>query len=153
MAAHRHRAGRLLVATAAISLIATAGCVERRYTIRTNPPNAQVWVNGEELGPAPQSRSFNYYGPREIVLIADNHQTQRILQPVDAPWYDNLFTEFFTENLLPFTIRDEREFYYEMAPATNPPTGDLVQRAENLRSQAQQPPPERRRGFLGWLGF
>lgn len=148
----RSRSRSLWMAIVAGLALAT-GCVERRYTIRTNPPNAQVWVNGEELGPAPQSRSFTYYGPREILLVADGYQTQRIVQPVKAPWYDNHLTEFFTENLVPFTIRDERDFYYEMSPATNPPTGDLVQRAENLRAQAQQPPPPRRKGLFGWLGF
>ncbi len=143
------RASVLLAACLAF----TTGCVERRYTIRTNPPGALVFVNGEELGTTPISRSFTYYAPREIVLVADGFQTQKILQPVKAPWYDNLFTEFFTENLVPFTIRDEREFYYEMAPASNPPAGELVQRAENLRSQAQLPPPARKQGFLGWLGL
>lgn len=140
------------IALVALAALAT-GCVERRYTIRTNPPGALVYVNGEELGPAPISHSFTYYGDREIVLVADGYQTQRIIQPIKAPWYDNALTDFFTENLLPFTLRDEREFVYEMAPATNPSPGELSGRAESLRSQAKFPPPERRRGFLGALGF
>jgi hypothetical protein len=138
---------------AAIALLTLTGCVERRFTIRTNPPGALVYVNGEELGPSPVSQSYVYYGPREIVLVADGHQTQKIIQPVDAPWYDNVLTDFFTENLLPFTIRDEREFAYDMAPATSPDVGDLVQRAEGMRGQGQLPPPPRRRGLFGWLGF
>ena len=59
----------------------------------------------------------------------------------------------FTENLVPVTLRDEREFFYKMAPATNPPVTDLLTRGEQLKVQAQAGPPPRRRGILGWLGF
>jgi hypothetical protein len=129
------------------------GCVERRYTIRTNVPGALAIVNGEELGPTPVSRSFIYYGPRKVTLIADGFETIDIIQPVRAPWWDNYLTEFFTENLLPITLRDEREFYYEMRPATIPSMVDLQNRAEALRRAGQSPPPPRRRGLLGLLGF
>ncbi len=146
------RRWRLVVAGC---MVLCTGCVERRFTIRTDPPGALVYVNGEELGPAAPavSRSFTFYGPREIVLIADGYQTQRIIQPVEAPWYDNALTDFVSENLIPWTIRDEREFVYRMAPAVNPPTGDLVERAEALRGEAQLPPPPRRKGLFGWLGW
>lgn len=139
---------------AAVLALACTGCVERRYTIRTDPPGALVYVNGEELGPAAPavSRSFTHYGAREIVLIADGFQTQRIVQPLDAPWYDNFLTDFVSECLVPWTIRDEREFVYRMAPAVNPPSGDLVQRAEALRGEAQFTPPPQRRGLFDWFG-
>src|SRR4051812_23377756 len=65
------------------------GCVERRYTIRTNPPGAMVVINNEEVGTTPVSRSFTYYGDREIKLMLDGCQTQTIIQPIKAPWYDN----------------------------------------------------------------
>ena len=140
------------LAAAAALLAATAGCVERRYTIRTNVPALAV-VNNEEIGPTPASKSFTYYGDRDILLSAPGYQTLRVLQKVDAPWWDNLFTEFFTENLIPYTFRDERVFDYVLVPATNPPVGDLVTRAEGLRERAKAPPPPRRGGILGFFGF
>ena len=136
-----------------LAFLSQSGCVERRYTIRTNVPGTVVYVNGEELGPAPVSKSFTYYEPREIILVADGYQTQKVIQPLKAPWYDNALTDFFTENLVPWTIRDERQFYYELLPAMEPGSDDVLNRAEGLRSQAQMPPPELRQGFLGWLGF
>src|SRR3954469_14880561 len=123
------------------------GCVERRYTIRTEPPGAQVVVNGEEIGPTPVSRSFTYYGNREITLMLDGFQTQTVIQKVNAPWYDNYLTEFFTENIWPFTIRDEREFRYQMCPSTVPAQNDLLARAESLRAIGSSPPPPRSRGL------
>ena len=134
-------------------LASLSGCVERRYTIRSNPPGALAIINGEEIGSTPVSRSFTYYGDREITLMLDGFQTQTIIQPIRAPWWDNLLTEFFAENLVPYPLRDEREFTYPLAPMSVPPTNDLVGRAQNLRSQALVIPPPRPRGFLAWLGF
>lgn len=143
----------LYVAALAMVAATTTGCVKRRYTIRTDVPGTLVYVNGEEIGATPVSRSFIYYGDRDIQLVADGYETQKIIQPLDAPWWDNNFTDFFTENLLPVTLRDEREFEYRMVPAVNAPTADVLNRAQALRQQAAAPPPPKRRTFLQWLGL
>jgi PEGA domain len=130
-----------------------SGCVERRYTIRTEPPGATIVVNGEEIGPSPASKNFVYYGDRKITMILDGYQTQTVIQPINSVWWDNYFTEFFTENFVPVTLRDEREFKYQMVPAQSPPQGELRDRAESLRKDAQVMPKPRRGGILGWLGF
>ena len=141
----------------ALGLCALTGCVERRYTIRTNPPGALAVVNGEEIGPTPVSRSFVYYGDREITLMLDGYQTQTIIQPINAPWWDNYITEFFTENLIPYTFRDEREYLFQMAPTTVPTQNDLLARAESLRAIGSVPPKPRpkwlREYIRGWLGY
>lgn len=129
------------------------GCVERRYTIRTEPPGALVVVNGEEIGPSPASKSFVYYGQRRVQIFAEGYEPFEIVQPIQAPWWDNKLTEFFTENLVPVTLRDEREYAYRLVPATAPPTPDLLTRAEGMRRQAQAPPKPRRGGVLGYFGF
>ena len=136
-----------------VGVLLCTGCVERRYTLRTEPPGALAIVNGEEIGPTPVSRSFYYYGDREITFLLDGYETKTLIQPIKAPWWDNLFFEFFTENLVPFNLRDEREFKYQLTPARMPRAGDLRGRAEQLRSDAQILPKPRRGGFLGWLGF
>lgn len=130
-----------------------AGCVERRYTIRSDPPGALAIVNDEELGPTPASRSFTYYGPRKVTLIADGYQTQTFIQEVRRPWYDNYLTEFFSENLIPWTIRDERQFTYKLQPMTAAPEEAVTARAEALRQQGQMTPTApSRRGWFSWLG-
>lgn len=143
----------VLVGGAATIGLGLCGCVERRYTIRTNPPGALVVVNNEEIGRTPVSRSFTYYGDRDVTLMMDGFQTQRVIQPIKDPWYDNVLTEFFTENLIPFTVRDERSYDFQMVPATIPATNDLMNRADLMRAQAQAPPPPRRGGILGFFGF
>ncbi len=146
-----HRRTTCVLVAAIVGL--ACGCVERRYTVRTDPPGAQVIVNGESLGPAPASHSFYYYGDREITLVLDGYETKTLIQPINAPWYDNYLTEFFSENLVPWVIRDERDFTYKLEPARMPSQEEVQGRAEALRSEAQVLPPPRRGGILGWLGF
>jgi len=154
MPVHPARRARLkLTLVCSLVVLGLTGCVERRYTIRSEPPGALVTVNAEEIGTTPVSRSFVFYGKREITLVADGYETETIIQPMNAPWYDNLITEFFSENLLPFTIRDEREYVYKLKPAQVAPAGDVEARANDLRARALAPPPPRRGGILGYLGF
>jgi hypothetical protein len=145
------RGSAALVLLAGVSLL--AGCVERRYTIRSDPPGATVIVNGEEIGPTPASKSFVYYGQREITLMLDGYATKTVIQPITAPWLDNYLTEFFTENVIPVTMRDERDYKFQLTPAESPTKEALRDRAEGLRSEARVLPPPRRGGILGWLGF
>jgi hypothetical protein len=144
---------RVPVFVLAICAAGLSGCVERRYTIRTDPPGALVIANGEAIGPSPASKSFNYYGDREFVLMLDGYETKRVLQPINAPWWDNLVTEFFTENLVPYSLRDEREYTFTMTPVQQTPAEPLRDRGEALRSEAKVLPKPRRGGILGWLGF
>ena len=132
---------------------AFSGCVERRYTIRTNPPGATIIVNGEEIGPSPASKSFNYYGDRKVTIILDGYQTKTLIQPINAPWWDNYVTEFFAENLVPLSLRDERDYKYALELAQTPPQGELRDRAESLRNDACILPKSRYGGILRWLGF
>lgn len=145
------RGAALLLVLAGLGTL--PGCVTRRYTIRSNPPGAQVIVNDELIGPTPVSRSFTYYGDRQITLMKDGYATKTVIQPVKAPWYDNLATEFFTENFIPYTFRDEREFTYNLEPAVPPSQENLLNNANGLRSEASSQPPPRRGGILGYLGF
>ena len=113
MPSHR---GRLSVVVALAATCALTGCVERRYTIRTDPPGALVIANGEPIGTTPVSKSFTFYGDRTFRIIKEGYQTQDVVAKFRAPWYDNIVTEFFTENLNPYTFRDEVEFNYKLQP-------------------------------------
>ncbi|MHC5538695.1 PEGA domain-containing protein [Singulisphaera rosea] len=144
---------RLALALTFVSLVGLSGCVERRYTIRSNPPGALAIVNGEEVGPTPVSKSFTFYGDREVTLMLDGHETQTIIQPIKAPWWDNYLTEFFTENMVPYTFRDERDYTYQLQPTVIPSQEELIGRGQDLRNQSQTNPPPRRGGILGYFGF
>jgi len=129
---------RILFACVWLIALVSMGCVERRMTIRTNVDKqggALAIIDNREIGTTPVSTALTYYADREIRLIKDGHETVTLIQPIPAPWWDSLLLEFFVENLWPFTIRDEREFHYDLPPVATVTTGELLDRAQNLRNE------------------
>jgi PEGA domain len=112
---------------------AGGGCVHRRFTVRTNPPGARVFVDEYEIGTSPVSHDFVYYGTRKIRLVKDGYETLTILQPIPTPWYDLPGIDFISENLVPTEIRDHRVLDFQMQPQVIVPTEQLMGRAEELR--------------------
>jgi hypothetical protein len=129
---------RLQLAVAVASLLVccavTAGCVQRRLTIRSNPEGAVAYVDDVEIGTTPVSTDFIYYGTRKIRLVKDGYETLTVMQPVQAPWYQWVPIDFVAENLWPSEIRDERLLDFRMTPRMITPTEELRARAEELRN-------------------
>ena len=131
-------------AVAALPLWAALGCVERRMTVRSNPSGALVVLDGQEIGFTPVSVGFTYYGVREIKLVKDGYETRVIRQRVAAPWYQAPGVDFVAEALVPVRIRDERDYggdVYTLEPKATVPQEQLIERANEVRAQASQPPP------------
>jgi PEGA domain len=150
----RSHQGRLLAVVVALgATLGLSGCVERRYTIRTDPPGALVIANGEPIGTTPVSKSFAFYGDRTIRIVKEGYATKDIIAHFPAPWYDNILTEFFTENVIPYTFRDEIEFNYTLTPAVPADSNDVYTRGEATRVDGQGPPIPRSTGIRGFFGF
>lgn len=136
---------RSCTALLAVALCATVGCVQRRMTVRSNPPGAYVYIDNYPIGVTPVSTDFTYYGKRQFRLVRDGYETLTVDQKVKAPWYEWFGLDFVSENLVPYTIRDEQQFNFQMVPQQVPPREQLAARAEELRAstQAQRyvPPP------------
>jgi hypothetical protein len=136
------RLGRFAMAVAGLLAITiTAGCVQRRMTIRSNPPGALVYVDDYQIGTTPVSTDFVYYGTRKIRLVKDGFETLTVRQPFPIPWYEVFPLDFVTENLWPWEIRDERVVDLAMVPAGSVPTESVVSRAELARRSAGSGPP------------
>lgn len=116
-----------------------SGCVQRRLTIRSNPPGALVYVDDYALGTTPVSTDFVYYGTRKVRLVKDGHETLTVLQPLPAPWYEWPGIDFVSENLIPGEIRDERVVDYQLQPQLVVPSLQLLEHGENLRQGAMGP--------------
>ena len=128
-------------ALALLSLVAdAAGCVERRMTVRSNPPGAAVYVDDYQIGTTPVAVNYTYYGTRKIRLVKDGFETLTVYQPMPAPWYQYFGIDFFSENIWPGKIRDERSYDYQMSPIVMVPNDQLLNRAEQLRSNGRAIP-------------
>jgi hypothetical protein len=143
--AARHPHAVLALALLAVAL--AGGCVQRRMTIRSNPPGALVYVDDYQIGTTPVSHDFVYYGTRKIRLVKDGYETLTVRQPFPVPWYEFFPLDFVSETLVPWEIRDERVVDLAMQPAAAVPPESVVARAEQVRLAAGSlpavPPPAR----------
>ena len=117
-------------------LLGGEGCVRRRLTVRTAPAGATLYVDDQPIGETPVSTPFTYYGTRKIQLVKDNFETLTVKQTFDPPWYQYPPLDFFSENLWPWEIRDERVVDFQMIPQQIVPTERLLENAQALRDSA-----------------
>ncbi|HVC92998.1 MAG TPA: PEGA domain-containing protein [Pirellulales bacterium] len=122
------------------------GGVQRRITIRSNPPGAQVYIDKYEIGRTPCSVGFIYYGKREFKLIKDGFETLTTTKMIFPPWYEFIGIDLISENFSPFEIRDERTYDFQLIPMQVVGPQQLIGRGENLRQATRAeglaiPPP------------
>jgi hypothetical protein len=128
---------RIACLAALVTIGSMAGCVERRFTIYSDPPGALVYHNGNYLGMTPQDGYLTYYGKQQFTLIKEGYETLDVVQSYPPPWYEWPGIDFFTENIWPFKLRDVRKFSYTMRPLQTIPPDDMRSRAEELRARGQ----------------
>ncbi len=79
--------GRTVRVAALLTGLACAGCVERRFIIESNVPNAQVYIDNKPIGAAPAHAPFDYYGHYTVTLVHPGYETLTQRVRVGAPWY------------------------------------------------------------------
>lgn len=130
-------APRVTTFVVAIACVFSAGCVQRRMIVRSNPPGAVVYIDDYEIGTTPVATNFTYYGTRKIRLVKNGYETLTVMQPVPAPWYELTPLDFFAENLIPGKVHDTRTFDYPLVPQLVVPPEQLMDRAEGLRRETR----------------
>jgi hypothetical protein len=129
---------------AAVLALACAGCVDRRFVIESNVPNAQVLIDNRPIGAAPAHTPFEYYGYHTVTLIHPGYETMTRRVHVTAPWYAYPPFDFLAEVVYPFHIRDTRRYYFELHEATKTRTDDLLNAADALRMRGHNLPDAER---------
>ncbi|MCC6464362.1 MAG: PEGA domain-containing protein [Planctomycetes bacterium] len=113
------------LAAIAIAALLLCGCVERRIYLRSDPPGADVYIDGEYVGRTRDAKdpegalyaNFIYYGTREYTFRKPGFATHSGSIKLEAPWYEYPPVDFFAEVLAPFKIVDEHEVNAKLAPA------------------------------------
>jgi hypothetical protein len=123
---------RLIFAAGVVVLV---GCVERTLTINTAPEGALVYLNDEEIGRTPVTKNFTWYGDYDVVIRKEGYKTLQTHAKVVEPWYEIPGIDFFSECLVPATIRDNRHLEYTLEPAENPKPAEVLERAEQFKER------------------
>lgn len=127
-------AGLLAVALA-------AGCVDRRFIIESNVPNAQVYIDNKPIGAAPVDAPWEYSGYYNITIVHPNYAPLVKKVRVRPKWYAYPPFDFVAEVLWPFRIEDTRRFYFELQQPVQVQTEELKQQGELLRQRGMSLPP------------
>ena len=121
-----------------LSLIAAlllSGCVERKLTINTNPTGALVALNDEEIGEAPFTTSFNWYGDYNVRISKEGYETLKTHRKLKAPLHDKFPFDLFAQLINPKRIVDKYEWTFTLKELETPEREELIQKAEELKKQ------------------
>ncbi|MDO4558017.1 MAG: PEGA domain-containing protein [Planctomycetia bacterium] len=124
-----------------IGLILTlcTGCVQRRMTIRSNPPGAVVYIDNQEIGTTPVSTNFTFYGKRRIRLVKDGYETIDDLREIRAPWYQYPGADLVSETMVPGEIQDRRTIQYTLQAKQQITGHQLLTEAQSFRATTRSP--------------
>jgi len=126
----------IALSIAVCAAVVLGGCVERKLTVKTQPPGALVTLNDEEIGFSPVTVAFSWYGDYGVRITKPGFETLNTHRKLKGPWYDKFPIDFFAETLWPGHIVDSYEWTFELAAAEPPERGELLQDAQNLKKQA-----------------
>lgn len=118
-------------------LLCSVGCVHRRAMVRSDPPGAQVWINDKHIGHTPCAFDFTWYGTEEITLQMDGYEVETQHIKLCTPWYQVPPLDFVSDNLLPYRVKDQQDFFFKLRPRAPISGGDLLERGNQLRTEAQ----------------
>ena len=137
-----------------VLLAAVAGCrTERTLLITSEPPGAEVRLDGEAIGATPVQHEFLYYGKRRVTLRCDGHCTHSEEVELKGPWYGRFPFDIVSEVLIPIGWKDRRHLHVELIPGDQvvapPELRSVLERADALRRAGPEgprdlPPPRTR---------
>lgn len=127
-----------------LSLLALGGCVDRIMTINTDPDNAVIFLNDQEVGRSPLTHDFSSYGRYQLEVRKEGYVTVKGTQEMQEPWWQLIPLDLVTE-LLPWHFQDRRTYHYSMAEASTQPANaqDMLTRADQLRGMLLTSPNTR----------
>jgi len=115
--------------------ITLCGCVERNLTVNTVPEGALVTLNDEEIGRAPVTTSFNWYGDYNVRISMPGYETLNTHRELKGPWYDSFPWDFIMNFLNPKRIVDKYEWTFELEPKKEIDREQLIESATELRDR------------------
>lgn len=127
---------RLLICFLAAAVLSAAGCLERTIRVTSEPEQAVVWLNGEEVGTTPVTTHFTWYGDYDVVLRKAGYETLKSHRQTPMPLHETPPLDLACE-LLPIKFTDRHEWHFQLEPKKPADPDLLIERARAMRSQVQ----------------
>lgn len=115
--------------------ITAYGCVERKLTINTEPQEALVSLNDEEIGESPVTVSFNWYGNYSVRISKEGYETLNTHRELKAPQHDSFPFDIFANVFGPNRIVDSYQWTFKLTEKKQPDRELLIRNAQKLEKQ------------------
>ena len=129
-----HPPRRLAITLPCLCLLLGGGCVQRIMTVKSDPPGALVFMNGQEVGRTPLSQEFLWYGNYDVVLRLDGYETLKTNAAVPAPPWQYIPIDLITD-MMPLT--DEHVLNYTLTPTPPADPAELLSNAQQTRGMLE----------------
>ena len=128
------------------------GCAHD-VTFTSEPPGAEVRLDGQNVGNTPLELPFQHYGIRRLTLYLDGYLTHSEVIEVAPPWYGRFPIDLFSEVVVPVGWEDVHRIDARLDPGRDtipePDLTSVLDRAELMRRAGPDGPrqiqQERRR--------
>src|SRR3989304_1492662 len=120
----------------AASLTVPSACVRRTIPITTEPPNARVFLNDQEVGRSTVTTDFLWYGDYGVTIRKEGYETLQTNWTIKPASYQHIPLDFFPEVLWPGQLHDTHSQHYVLEPAKTPTQEELIGRAVETRDRA-----------------
>lgn len=116
--------------------LAVTGCVRRTMVIKSDPPGALIYMNGQEIGRTPIKRDFTWYGTYDVQVRKEGYETISTQTKVIAPWWQWVPFDLPAEL---FPLVDRHDLHYDLKPASTQPAdpGTMLARSQEMESKLQ----------------
>ncbi len=131
---------------ALLLMLGVLGCVERKLLLRSDPPGAEIYLDGVREGEIPPELpleiGFEHYGVRLVEARLEGYQPLRRSLVLEPPWYQRFPLGFFSEVLWPGTLEDVHRVPPLQLKARQAPRGadEVVESAKRFADQEGQRP-------------
>jgi hypothetical protein len=119
-------------------ILIVSGCVERKLTIVTEPKEAVVWLNDEEIGTTPVTVPFNWYGDYNVRIEKSGYEIVNTHRLLKQPAHDKFPLDFFAEVLWPGTIKDSYTWTFDLQPYQPAAPEELIESADKMQQRVDQ---------------
>jgi PEGA domain len=127
---------RAIIVMVTVLGLLTPACVRRTINITTEPPNARVFLNDQEVGRSAVTTDFLWYGDYGVTIRKEGFETLETNWVIKPPWYQRIPLDFFTEVLWPGQLHDTHSRHFILEPAKIPTQEELIGRAGETRDRA-----------------